>query len=120
MNNFLVTQKFYENNRKKQSRCIICILKFNQIRVLIIFLLGFSASLLYELSLYRWGISTKSLSITSHVICYHINSMQKVSEYGNCRLSSKYLNLLKHIDTCIYSIDISRKRLEINEKEQGQ
>lgn len=22
MNNFLVTQKFYENNRKKQSRCI--------------------------------------------------------------------------------------------------
>lgn len=65
MNNFLVTQKFYENNRKKQSRCSNLIwymyFEINQIRVLIIFLLGFSASLLYELSLYRWGISTKSL-----------------------------------------------------------
>lgn len=90
MNNFLVTQKFYENNRKKQSRCSNLIwymyFEIEPNPDSVHFFTGFlSTSLLYELSLYRWGIFTKSLSITSHVICYHINSMQKVSEYGNCR-----------------------------------
>lgn len=66
MNNFLVTQKFYENNRKKQSRCSNLIwymyFEIEPNPDSVHFFTGvFSMSLLYELSLYRWDISTKSL-----------------------------------------------------------